>query len=167
MRFLCDEMLSGLARLLRAAGHDVLLAPAQSPDSDLIRRAAEEERLLLTRDGDLAAAVGERGLRLRGDTADGQAEELSGRVAVDWLAAPFTRCLVDNTLLRPAAALEIAALPGDTAARPGPFTACPACGRVYWPGSHVRRMLEKLTALPREGEGLARKSPGSNPTCSP
>lgn len=26
----------------------------------------------------------------------------------------------------------------------GPVRACPACGRLYWPGSHVRRMRAKL-----------------------
>lgn len=26
----------------------------------------------------------------------------------------------------------------------GPVTACPDCGRIYWPGSHVRRMRARL-----------------------
>lgn len=50
MRFLCDEMLVRLARLLRAAGYDAAMAPAGTRDDELLRIAHHEKRLLLTRD---------------------------------------------------------------------------------------------------------------------
>jgi uncharacterized protein len=35
---------------------------------------------------------------------------------------------------------------------PGPVRRCPACGRLYWDGSHVRRMRTALDrALPGWG----------------
>ena len=57
MRFLCDEMLVRLARLLRAAGYDTYLASGGEPDANLLRIAREEGRMLLTRDKRLAAAL--------------------------------------------------------------------------------------------------------------
>ena len=37
MRFLCDEMLARLARLLRAAGYDTALAEAHAATAELVR----------------------------------------------------------------------------------------------------------------------------------
>jgi uncharacterized protein with PIN domain len=147
MRWLCDEMLGRLARLLRAAGHDTALAQAGTPDAELLALALAEDRMLVTRDRKLAEAAGAHGLLLTADRPQEQAAEL-GRVArVDWSFAPFTRCMMDNAPLRPATDEEFAAMPASVRVLPGPFNACPACGRLYWPGSHVKRMLEKMAAL--------------------
>src|SRR3954469_17556351 len=59
MRFLCDEMLGRLARLLRAAGYDTYLAADGEPDAELIKLARREGRVLVTRDKRLAAAAEE------------------------------------------------------------------------------------------------------------
>jgi uncharacterized protein with PIN domain len=140
MRLLCDEMLAGLARWLRAAGHDTALAAPCTADDALATQARHEQRLLLTRDRRLAEAPG---ALLLPERLDAQAAALA-QIGLDWLAAPFTRCLVDNMKLRPADDAEFRQLPRDTGRRPGPFQACPACGRLYWPGSHVRRMAARL-----------------------
>ncbi|HET6972195.1 MAG TPA: Mut7-C RNAse domain-containing protein, partial [Phenylobacterium sp.] len=31
---------------------------------------------------------------------------------------------------------------------------CPACGRAYWPGGHVRRMEARLHALARDAAAM-------------
>ncbi|HWA60589.1 MAG TPA: DUF5615 family PIN-like protein [Caulobacteraceae bacterium] len=147
MRWLCDEMLVRLARLLRAAGHDTALASGGAGDAALLRQMREEDRILVTRDRDLAASAGGQGVWLADDDLDAQAAELSAARAVDWRLAPFTRCLMDNTPLRPATADEIAAMPPTAAAGPGPFNACPACRRLFWPGSHVKRLAARLDRL--------------------
>jgi uncharacterized protein with PIN domain len=69
---------------------------------------------------------------------------------MDWEFAPFTRCVVDNAHLREATAEEVERLPAQTREAPGPFRVCPACGRAYWPGSHVRRMASRLRELARD-----------------
>jgi uncharacterized protein with PIN domain len=145
MKLLCDEMLAGLARWLRAAGHDAALAESGRADDALLDRADREARVLLTRDRGLAAreTPGRRVLLLP-EPLDAQAHALARTLGLDWLEAPFTRCLVDNHPLVPASPAAIAALPERSRALPGPFLACPACGRTYWPGSHVRRMRARL-----------------------
>src|SRR5690606_15828363 len=109
MRFLCDEMLVRLARLLRAAGYDAAMAEPGAPDAALLARAVEEDRILLTRDKRLAAHPGALLVEGRGSTEE--ATLLAARLPIDWRRAPFTRCVVDNAPLRPAAAAEIARMP--------------------------------------------------------
>lgn len=149
MRFLCDEMLVRLARLLRAAGYDTYLAQGGEPDADLIRTARREGRILVTRDKRLAASF-EESVLVSGWGVDAEAHSLSRAVVLDWEFAPFTRCVMDNAHLRDASDEELARFPDKAKALGGPFRTCPACGRDYWPGSHVRRMEARLHGLARD-----------------
>ena len=135
-------MLAGLARWLRAAGYDVALAPPGMADIDLQAQAHREGRMLVTRDRRLGAAPG--AVTLAADKLEAQARELGEAAGVDWLRAPFSRCVMDNTPLAEAGPADVQRMPAETRALPGPFRVCPTCGRVYWPGSHVRRMRERL-----------------------
>jgi uncharacterized protein with PIN domain len=147
MRFLCDEMLMRLARLLRAAGYDTYLAHDGQKDADLLRIARAENRVLVTRDKALAARAHPRAVVVEGRGAHAEAESLAARIPVDWTLAPFTRCLVDNEPLGEASPEATRALLEQAGTLPGPFRACRACGRVYWPGSHVKRLSERLDRL--------------------
>ncbi len=165
MRWLCDRMLERLARWLRAAGHDAASAPEGAPDAELMRMAEREERILLTRDRALAARPGGLVLLIEGeDGAEAEALDLGRkRPELDWRLAPFTRCLMDNALLGPALPGDLARMPGKAQALEGPFRICPACGRLYWPGSHVKRMsarLDRFAAAQSLGAGR-RSGPGA------
>jgi len=147
MRFLCDEMLLRLARLLRAAGYDTYLAHDGQGDAELLELARAENRVLVTRDKRLAAQAHPRAVVVEGRGAHAEAEHLASLLPIDWTLAPFSRCLVDNAPLRDADAADLARAPAEARERTGPFRACPACGRVYWPGSHVKRLGERLDRL--------------------
>ena len=147
MRFLCDEMLLRLARLLRAAGYDTYLAHDGQRDAELLEIARAENRVLVTRDKRLAAQAHPRAALVEGRGAYAEAESLSAALPIDWRLAPFSRCLVDNAPLRHADAAALARTPTEARDRPGLLLACPQCGRVYWPGSHVRRLSERLDRL--------------------
>lgn len=146
MRLLCDEMLVGLARWLRAAGYDAATAVPGDDDRRLIARAAVERRLFLTRDRPILLHKAAAGLVvvLEAQALDAQALELRRRLALDWLADPFSRCLVCNVVLAPARPQEIARAPEQARDGGGPFCRCPSCDRLYWPGSHARRMRARL-----------------------
>jgi uncharacterized protein with PIN domain len=152
MRLLCDEMLKGVGRWLRAAGYDVAIVEDGARDDDMLARAAAEHSLLLTCDRRLAGRAGPDAAVtvLRTERFEGAARELRERLGIDWLHAPFTRCLLDNAPLIPAHEGTMAALPATGRERDGPILRCPECDRVYWPGSHVRRMLAKLTRAQAE-----------------
>jgi hypothetical protein len=150
MRFLCDEMLARLARLLRAAGYDTALAEPGERDTPMLARVRAEGRVLVTRDRELAARASPASVLLRQDAAEDQARALTAVLPIDWELAPFTRCVMDNTALREATPEEVAAMPASAQGAGGPFRACPVCGRLYWPGSHVKRMAARLAGLGRQ-----------------
>jgi hypothetical protein len=50
--------------------------------------------------------------------------------------------MLDNAELVPAGRDERARVPEGVP--DGPVMRCPACARVYWPGSHLRRMYRQL-----------------------
>jgi hypothetical protein len=139
MIFLCDEMLGGLARWLRAAGYDAAMDRPGRLDRELVARARAENRLFLTRDRAILAhrASSGRVLLLAGHGLDDWAREMRERAGVDWLRRPFSRCLLCNEALTGHRAL------------PELYSTCPSCGRLYWPGSHVRRMTARLAEWSR------------------
>ena len=148
MKFLCDEMLHGLARWLRAAGYDTAVAEAGEEDGVLLAQARAEGRWLLTRDRKMMERKGSDGtvlLLVCNDTV-GCGEALERRLAVEWLHDPFSRCLICNTPLVDAPAGSRERVPENAAAADDPLYYCPLCDRVYWEGGHVRRMREKLEA---------------------
>ncbi len=149
MKFLCDEMLRGLGRWLRAAGYDTVIAGDGAADRDLLRQAAAEERIVVSRDRRLMehrAAAG-RVVLLGAEGTDACARELSARLSIDWSYRPFSRCLVCNTPLAQATVFDRAALPSAMAHLPEPLHRCPRCDKVYWEGGHVRRMRARLAGF--------------------
>lgn len=146
VRLLCDEMLAGLARWLRAAGYDAIVAETGADDRWLLETAIAQNRILLTRDRAMtqqAAAAG-RVEVLETEGIGNQARELRDRLAIDWLLAPFSRCLIDNVPVRPCDDSEEALMPSDARLRGSACTVCPVCARIYWLGGHHRRMMARL-----------------------
>ncbi len=149
MKFLCDEMVANLARWLRAAGYDTVLAHQRASDRALLEQACAEDRWLLTRDHKLLefrAAPG-RVLHLRGRGLEAWVEELGGRLPLNWEFAPFSRCLVCNSPLQKAADDQRSAVPASVRERALELWQCPGCRRLYWAGGHVRRMRARLHAF--------------------
>lgn len=140
-------MMHGLGRWLRAAGYDTVLVAPGTTDAAMLDQAAAEGRLLLTRDRHLSerrAAARVELVRLTAERLDAMALELGRRLGLDWLHAPFQRCLMDNAPLLPAEPADRARLPPPAQAMGDAVMRCPRCGRLYWPGSHVRRMRARL-----------------------
>lgn len=134
MRFLCDAMLGGLARWLRATGYDSLFADGGWPDGDLVDLCAREDRVLLTKDRQLALSARDtiQVLLLGSRGMDGNARELREVLGVEWQHAPFTRCLVDNALLTVTDPHDAARVPPASRGLATPLRKCLTCGRLYW-----------------------------------
>lgn len=144
-------MLQRAGRWLRAAGYDVAIAECGESDAQLLAQARREGRLLLTRDRELAQRCGAEHavLLLRSNTLRGQLREITQRLAIDWFYRPFSRCMACNTPLR-AAPPELVAQVPPAAIREGErLLCCPRCNKVYWEGSHVKRMRRQLERFSR------------------
>ena len=147
--FSADAMLARLARWLRVLGWDTRLDP-HLPDPDLVALANAEGRLLLTRDRLLLRELQPaRSLEIVHDAPLQQLVQVVTALQLEPPGELFTRCTVCNTpLSEPLHASQRARLlPPDVQALPGPARQCPGCGRVYWMGSHAKRMRGAIEAV--------------------
>lgn len=142
-RFLVDGMLGRLAKWLRAAGHDVVYE-APFDDLALADRARREERILLTRDHELARRRGVRSLLVEGEALDEQLRQVL-RLFPPAAGARCLRCNVPLELV-PLAAVEDF-VPPYVRQHQTAYWLCPACRRVYWQGTHWQAMQERLQRL--------------------
>jgi uncharacterized protein len=116
------------------------------PDAVLVRRAADEGRILLSRDRHLLRELRPPGAHgVRHDEPLQQLRELVTSLALAPPPELFTRCLLCNAALQVLARdVALPLLPAGVRELPGPVRQCPECGRLYWGGSHVRRMRAAL-----------------------
>lgn len=152
MKFLCDEMLKGLARWLRAAGHDTRIAADGTTDRQLMTIAREEGRWLLTCDRKLLEFRDATDVVRLIDSSEVElaAPGLMRQLSIDWLKAPFSRCMECNTELQPAGMDHRDQLPATVVQRQLAVRHCAGCGRLYWEGSHsgrIRQRLERWQAM--------------------
>jgi hypothetical protein len=143
VRLLADGMLGRLARWLRMLGYDTAYENAAT-DCELARRARAEGRLLLTRDRELASRRGLKALLIRSQELDDQVQQVQEAIGPPPESA-FSRCSICNMVLEEILAQDAAGrVPRYVLQTNTEFHRCPGCGRIYWPGSHVRSMGEQL-----------------------
>jgi hypothetical protein len=129
-------------------GFDALYRPDYD-DSELARIAGQEARLLLTRDRSLLmrSAVNS-GYYVRETNPRRQLAEVVRRFDLRPLADPFTRCMRCNGPLHPAPKDQVAArVPPRSRNQYDKYWECPGCRRVYWEGSHYRKMVRLMQEL--------------------
>jgi len=146
MEFLCDEMLARLGRWLRIAGYDTLIASDGADDRALFETAQSEGRLLLTCDRKLLEYRDAKGVvvLVQGNSLQEYVQDVTQKLSIDWQFRPFSRCSLCNTPLLDVARERWQGLPQASQARATQVLACPRCHRLYWDGSHVRRIRQQL-----------------------
>lgn len=140
-RFVLDVHLGKLAAYLRMLGFDTRYQSCFT-DPELAQISRKEHRILLTRDrGLLKRSAVTHGYWLRETDSRRQVREIVDRFDLMGSLRPFTRCMACNGLLRKVPAEQVRALVPERAAQLySEFRSCSGCGRVYWKGSHYRRM---------------------------
>jgi len=143
LRFVLDVHLGKLAHHLRMFGFDTLYRNDYTRD-DLVGIAGAEDRILLSKSRMLLEGnpVG-AGYRVRSSDPREQLIEVLRRFDLWRSAKPFRRCLHCNAALHPVRKDDVMErLPEKVRALYDEFNACPACGRMYWHGTHYRKMEE-------------------------
>ncbi len=142
-RFIADVMLGRLARWLRVLGYDTLYFTDMDDDT-LAERARAEDRILLTRDVELARRRRLRVVLLDDDQTEAQLREVVRRLHLSTDEA-FSRCINCNLPLVEFSLDEARELvPPYVFATHDRFRRCPNCGKVYWRGTHWAHMREIL-----------------------
>jgi hypothetical protein len=146
-------MLGTLAKWLRILGYDALFDP-DIVDHQLVRLARAEDRLILTRDRELARRRGVRVLLIAGEHLDDQIQQVLADLDLE-PDRSFSRCPVCNEPLlvidRETARSRV---PAYVARTQDTFRSCPVCLRVYWRGTHWQRINEQLTRLQSKNASL-------------
>jgi uncharacterized protein with PIN domain len=148
-RFVADEMVGKLARLMRMLGFDTVYFKEIS-DRRLIEISLSEKRTILTRDTKLIQRVLVKDyVLIESDDPEIQLQELLQKLNISPDRAQFlTRCLDCNSLLVDIEKEEIKGKVWPyTYATHDKFKICPACGKIYWEGDHVRAMRKRLERL--------------------
>jgi uncharacterized protein with PIN domain len=146
MKLLADSMLGRLAKWLRILGYDT----AYLPDGDalaVMRQARAEDRIILTRDRELARRQGFRTLLITGKTLEEKLLQVWADVGPP-SDVSASRCPVCNHPLFAAEPEIIAArLPLYVQKTHKRFAFCNACDRLFWQGTHWDRIRSLIAEL--------------------
>jgi len=151
-RFIIDTNVGHLVRKLRMLGYDTLfINPIE--DADLVQRAGEEGRVVISGDRGLFERRALRSGQIKGfliDTYRDHTAQLRQIVRTFGLRerASFIRCLECNTLLVPkakeAASGRVPPYVYQTVAQ---YAYCRRCDQFFWEGDHVKRMRAIIKEL--------------------
>jgi len=152
-KFAADRMLGRLAKWLRLLGHDTIYV-RQADLTQISSLVTCEHRIFLTRDQRMFTSLPQHvpiwfnnrtgAYLLRPVTLPAQLSELRQVFGISPVPR-LIRCSLCNA--------ELTVLARDQAAGRVPdyvvshqiiFRECPACKRVYWPGTHPQRMIAFL-----------------------
>jgi len=145
MRFVADAHLGALARLLRMLGFDTLYSN-ELTDGQIRAISQIETRVVLTRDRELLKCrTITHGCFVHSLRPQDQLREVVDRLQLAASARPFTLCLHCNLPLIFIDKEAVAdRLPLQVAAAYQRYSWCEGCDRIYWEGSHWRRMRQLL-----------------------
>ena len=143
--FILDVHLGKLARYLRIAGFDSLYSNNYE-DTEISEIASRDGRIVLTRDrGLLKRSIVKRGYWIRSQSPPAQLDEVIGKFDLGGRIRPFTICPSCYGVLVKKPKKEIAEkLPEKTALYYNDFSVCVSCGKIYWKGSHFRKIDQLL-----------------------
>lgn len=143
--FILDVHLGKLARGLRLLGFDTCYRNDYD-DPEIVRRASDEHRIILTRDRRLLQTrMVQHGYWVRANRPEAQMAEVLIRFDLFGQIKAFSRCTVCNGLLTAVAKAAVSdRLQPKTRRYYDQFWICGDCARIYWKGSHFKRLAARV-----------------------
>ena len=151
-RFIVDHNVGKMAKWLRMMGYDTLFFKS-GDDSNMVAIALAQGRIILTRDGGiiqrrLVARGRLRAILIEGDRVEDQMKQVVNTLGLDIHFNPFSICLECNQPLVERSRQQVwDRVPPYVSQTQQQYMECPACGRIYWRGTHWQAMTEKLEKL--------------------
>lgn len=145
-RFLLAANLNRLAKWLRLLGYDAAIYRSIS-FHNMKRLAAKERRKILTRSQKQQDKKNKDIILIKSEEHLEQLKEIREMLTInDQLL--FSRCLICNKLLYEITRENIRELvPAHVYNAHREFKICRKCGRIYWQGSHYKKMLDTLKEI--------------------
>ena len=143
IKFICDGMLGKLCKLLRIIGIDCAYS---NEGMAILVNARKEGRVILTSNSRLRDREGVFFIEASEPTK--QLYEVVDTHGLWDEILPFSRCVVCNEKLVPAAKEEVKGrVPFYTYQNFDEYAECHRCQRVYWKGSHYQKMLKEVEEI--------------------
>jgi uncharacterized protein with PIN domain len=142
--FIIDGMLKGLARWLRILGFD---APVTESTKQAAQLLEEHPQAIFITGSKNHYKLFERynSLLIKTHLISEQLAKLDKTYGIFHKIRPLSRCSICNVPLKEVEKNIIAdQVPEKVVHSFSQFKKCPECGRIYWPGGHVIRMIDKL-----------------------
>jgi uncharacterized protein with PIN domain len=144
MKFIVDNMLGKLAKWLRFLGYDTLY-PKILNDKQLAQLSLAEDRVLLTRDKELASKKDIKVLYIISEQLDDQLKQVILEFGLKLGDSAFTRCPECNYMLKKIEKTDIEGkLPSGVIENQDKFWVCNNCEQYYWQGTHFTKIKDKL-----------------------
>ncbi len=145
MKALCDRMLGTLAKWLRIFGIDTFY-PEEVEDSELIKIAKKENRILITRDKELIYNAKRENLQVIKIESANLEDQVGKILSIFHPDAEryLSRCLICNSLLHEINKNEVKnKVPEKIFENNEQFWFCKKCEKIYWKGTHYENMISK------------------------
>ncbi len=150
-RFIVDVNVGSLAKRLRMLGYDTRFIRGIR-DDEIIRAALKDERIILTRDTRImkrriVTTEAVKAILILSDQVKEQLYQVVSLLELKSHCKPFTRCM-ENGVLQDRDQSDICDLvPPYVYKTQEYYRQCPECERVYWKGTHWKKMFNEISAL--------------------
>ncbi len=152
VRLIVDFMCGKLARWLRVLGVDAEYH-GEGESTELLKRALREERTVVTRNTRIPSTQNIEVLVLKSEIPEEQIVQVIKDLHLEDRLAPFTRCNVCNGELNDVEKGGVKGkVPFYVFQTQDRFKTCSSCGKIYWPGTHVRSMTDRIDKLLAKAE---------------
>ena len=150
--FIVDAMLGNLARKLRLLGYDSKY-DSSIEDSDLIKMAEKQRRIIVTKDENLsknAEKIGVMSVLIRGNDEIEQIVQIAVKIGLSnfVIDTNSSKCVNCNGKLGAIDKIRIMnKVPSGIYERQEKFWICNDCKKIYWEGTHFEKLQEFVQKL--------------------
>lgn len=152
MLFLVDAMLGNIAKKLRLLGFDSEYL-SDIDDSELIKKAKNEHRVIISRDRDLTNKANKDGVLSVFISKENEIEqflEILKAIPLKFneISGDTARCTKCNSVTLPISKSEIRnKIPQGVLEYNDEFWKCENCNQIYWNGTHIKNLQEFVTNI--------------------
>jgi uncharacterized protein with PIN domain len=148
-RFAAERTLGKLAKWLRLLGFDTMFENESDPGQfldDLLPGTILLTRTEQVRD---TLSASQRLIFIESDDTEKQLRQVIDELGLEMKdIRPFSRCLICNVVNEKIEKDRIyGKVPDYVWENNTVFQSCPECKKIYWPGSHIERSLEKISNI--------------------